>query len=273
MCRFSVGATFFTPQRILLDNKLKIMKKILVILFAGLAILLTSCFETTQEITLNEDGSGVYVNTNDMGKVLTIAKNMGAASSDKMPQKMDTSFSFASAADSIPDLSAEDKELLKKGSMHITLDLEEEKFISTMNFPFTSLEDIKEFNRLSGKMMMVNMKSKMPAEMSMGNQNMPEPSSFDDYYTLEFSKGELKKKLNKEKYANVDKDDFLNGLKQAGEMGIPVTSSYIINLPRPAEKAEGKNVKLSDDKRKVTITSSMDDFYDNPEKLEFKIKY
>ena len=72
------------------------MKKILVSLFAGSAILLTSCLETTQEITLNEDGSGVYVNTNDMGKLLTIAKNMGAA--DKIPQQGDTSFSFASAS-------------------------------------------------------------------------------------------------------------------------------------------------------------------------------
>lgn len=250
------------------------MKKIVVSLFAGCAILLTSCFETAQEITLNEDGSGTYVNTNDMGNILTIAKNMGAASSDKMPQQpIDTSFSFASAADSIPDLSAEEKELLKKGSIHIIMNMEDEKLISTMNFPFTTLDDIQIFNRLSGKMMMVTMKSRIPADMSMGAQEMPEPSSFDDYYTLEFSKGELKKKLNKEKYAGVDKDDFLNGLKQAGAMGIPVTSTYIINLPRPAEKAEGKNVKLSGDKMKVTVTSTMDDFYDNPEALEFKIKY
>jgi hypothetical protein len=249
------------------------MKKVLVSLLAGSAILLTSCFDTVQEITLNDDGSGVYVNTSDMGKVLTIAKNMGAASSDKMPQQIDTSFSFASAADSIPDLSAEEKELLKKGSMHLIMNVEDEKLISTMSFPFTSLDDIQKFNRLSGKMMMASMKSKMPPEMSMGSQQMPEASSFDDYYTLEFSKGELKKKLNKEKYAGVDKDEFLNGLKQAAAMGIPVTSSYIINLPRPAEKAEGKNVKLSENKMKVTVTSTMDDFYDNPEKLEFKIKY
>ena len=249
------------------------MKKILVSLLAGSAILLTSCFETSQEITLNADGSGTYVNTNDMSKILTIAKNMGAASNDKIPAAVDTSFSFASAADSIPDLSAEDKELLKKGSVHLNMSLEDEKFISTMSFPFTTLDDIQKINRLSGKMMMTTMKSKMPTEMPMGSQEMPEPSSFDDYYTLEFSKGELKKKLNKEKYANVDKDEFLNGLKQAGSMGIPITSTYIINLPRPAEKAEGKNVKLSDDKMKVTVIVTMDDFYDNPESLEFKIKY
>jgi hypothetical protein len=250
------------------------MKKILVSLFAISAILLTSCLDTTQEITLNDDGSGTYVNTNDMSKILTIAKNMGAASSDKIPrQAIDTSISFASTADSIPDLSAEDKELLKKGILHITMNMEDEKLITTMSFPFSTLGDIQKFNHLSGKIMMQSMKDKMPGEMPMGSQEMPEPSSFDDYYTLEFSKGELKKKLNKEKYTDVDKDEFLNGMKQAGSMGIPVISTYIINLPRPAEKAEGKNVKLSEDKMKVTVVTTMDDFYDNPESLEFKIKY
>ena len=250
------------------------MKKLLISLFAGSAVLLTSCLETTQEITLNNDGSGTYVNTNDMGKVLTIAKNMGAASSDKIPQQaIDTSISFALTADSIPGLSAEDKELLKKGTLHLQMNMEEEKLITTMSFPFSTFGDIQKFNRLSGKMMMETMKGKMPGEIPGGPEGMPEPSSFDDYYTLEFSNGELKKKLNKEKYADVDKDEFLNGIKQVSAMGVPVTSTYIINLPHPAEKAEGKNVKLSEDKMKVTVSSTMDDFYDHPEALEFKIKY
>jgi hypothetical protein len=250
------------------------MKKILLSLIAGTAILLTSCLETTQEITLKDDGSGTYVNTNDMGKILTIAKNMGAGSGNKMPTNpIDTSFSFASTADSIADLSAEDRELLKKGSVHIVMNMEDEKFISVMSFPFSTLDDIQKFNHLSGKMMKETMKTKMPPDMNMGGQEMPEPSSFDDYYTLKFSKGELKKELNKAKYANVDKDEFLNGMKQAASMGIPVTSTYIIDLPRPAEKVDGKNAKLSEDKMKVTISSTMDDFFDKPESLEFKIKY
>jgi hypothetical protein len=250
------------------------MKKLLFSLVAGTSVLLTSCLETTQEVTLNDDGTGTYVNTNDMGKLLSIAKNMGAASSDKtVDEAIDTSISFVAVADSMPGFSTDEKELLKKGTMHIIMNMEDEKFTTAMSFPFSSLDEIQRFNSLSGKMMMESMKDKMPSEMPMGMDAMPEPSSFDEYYTLEFSRGEIKKKLNKEKYANVEKDEFLNGLKQAAAMGIPVTSTFIINLPRPVEKAEGKNVKLSEDKMKVTILSTMDDFYDHPEALEFKIKY
>ena len=209
-----------------------------------------------------------------MGKILSIAKNMGGASGEKIPREpIDTTISFASTVDSIPGLSAADKDLLKKGTLHVNMNLEDEKLLTIMSFPFTRLDEIKKFNQLSGKMTMESLKGKMPAGMQGGPEGMPEASSFDDYYTLEFSKGELKKKLNKEKYADVDKDEFLNGMKQAGSFGIPVTSTFIINLPRPAEKAEGKNLKLSEDKKKVTISSTIDDFYDNPESLEFKIKY
>jgi hypothetical protein len=250
------------------------MRKLILSILTASSFFLTGCLETVQEITLNEDGSGTYVNTNDMGKVLTVAKNMGGTSSDKMPQQaVDTSFSFDSMTEIMTNLSAEEKELLKKGTIHIRMNVEEEQFLTKMTFPFSSLNDIQKFNKLSGMMMMESLKGQMPTEMPMGEEGLPETSSFDDYYTLEFSNGELKKKLNKEKYTNAESDEYLNGLKQAGAMGLPVISTIIINLPRPAEKAEGKNVKLSEDKKKVTITSTMDDFYDNPESLEFKIKY
>ena len=56
-------------------------------------------------------------------------------------------------------------------------------------------------------------------------------------------------------------------------MGLSVTSTLIINLPRPAEKIEGSNAKLSDDKMQVTVKVDIDDFFDSPEKLEFKVKF
>ena len=250
------------------------MKKVIFSLFTVSAILLTGCLETIQEITLNVDGTGTYVNTNDMGKIIGIAKNFGMASGDKLPQEsIDTSFSIAALADSMTKLTQEEKEMMKKGSLHLSIDMGKEVFVTKMSFPFTSLDEIQMINKLSGKLMMETMNGQMPSELPMGMGALPEQSSFDDYYSVEFSNGEIKKKLDKKKYAEVDKDEYLNGLKQAGAMGIPVISTFIINLPRPAEKAEGKNLKLSDDKMKVTVLSSMDDFFDNPESLEFKIKY
>jgi hypothetical protein len=102
---------------------------------------------------------------------------------------------------------------------------------------------------------------------------MPDFSSFDDYYKLKYESGELKRIIDNDKYASAKDDKYLAGLQQSASMGIPVTAVYIINLPRPAEKAEGKNVTLSEDKKKVTVKMDIDDFFEHPEKGEFKIKY
>ena len=56
-------------------------------------------------------------------------------------------------------------------------------------------------------------------------------------------------------------------------MGLSMKANYVINLPRPAKTVEGKGIKLSEDKKTITISSDLDDFFDDPSKLEYKIEY
>jgi hypothetical protein len=252
------------------------MKKIVFSLLICSSLFLTGCLETTQEITLNDDGSGTVSNTNDMSALIGLVKQMGGAGEMEKAgdQKIDSSFSLAAGADSIPNLTPEEKELVKKGMAHILMNLKEEKFLTNIKFPFSSASEIQACNKLSGKILAETMKSQMAGGMPMsGSDAMPEASSLDDYYTYEFSNGELKKKLNKEKYATAADDEYLKGIKEAGGMGLEMKANYIINLPRAAKEVEGKGAKLSDDKKKVTLSVSIDDFFEDPSLLEFKIKY
>jgi len=253
------------------------MRKFILPVLAGFTLLLTGCLDTTQEITLKDDGSGTVVYINDMSNLIAMAKQMGgAAEMEKAPQQsIDSTISMREGADSIPNLSTEEKEMAKSGTLNIKMNLKEEKFITNLAFPFTKPSQIAGYNKLSGKIMAETMKGQMMGEKAaaMPADQMPEPSSFDDYYTLEFSEGELTKKVNKEKYAGAESDEYLKGIMQASSMGLTMKASYIINLPRPATKAEGKNVKLSEDKKKVTISADIDDFFADPASLEFKIKY
>ena len=65
----------------------------------------------------------------------------------------------------------------------------------------------------------------------------------------------------------------MKSLQQVSEMGSPITANYVIDLPRPAKKAEGKAIKLSDDKKKITLTVTSDDFVNDPSKFEYHIEY
>ncbi len=251
------------------------MRKLFLSVLAICTLFLAGCFETTQEITLNEDGTGTISNTTDMGALITLAKNMGGA--EQMEKAgfttIDSIISMKEGADSIPDLTPEEREMVRKGTLTIKGDAKEDKFLTNLSFPFSSPSQIPVYNKLSGKIMAAVMKDKMSDNAGPGADQMPEPSSFDDYYTLEFSNGELTRKLNKEKYAGVESDEYLKGIKEAAAMGLTMKATYIINLPRPATKAEGANVKLSPDKKKVTITADIEDFFADASVLEFKIKY
>jgi len=252
------------------------MKRIVLVL-SVVSIFLTGCFETTEEITLNEDGSGVLSNTSDMSAVINLMKNMGGADGlDKLTeQRLDTSISLGVMADSITGLSAEEKASLQHGTMRVKMDGKEEKYFTNLRFDFNNPEQISSFNKLSAKILgnrIKDMAGKEAAASGLGDK-MPEVTSFEDYYDLSYSKGEIKRTINKERYAKASSDEYLSGLKESSGMGIPITATYIINLPRPAEKVEGKNVTLSEDKKKITVKVDIDDFFDSPEKLEFKIKY
>jgi hypothetical protein len=56
-------------------------------------------------------------------------------------------------------------------------------------------------------------------------------------------------------------------------MGMTMNFKTIINLPRPAKKAEGKGIQLSNDKKKITIEGSLDDFLEDASKFEYEIEY
>jgi hypothetical protein len=114
-----------------------------------------------------------------------------------------------------------------------------------------------------------------------GAKQMPEGAdadsskikTFDNFFDDTFSKKFISRTLNKTKYATAADDEFMKSLQQMSDMGSPVIVNYIINLPRPAKKVEGKAVKLSDDKKKVTVSVTGDDFFEDPSKFEYRIEY
>ena len=235
---------------------------------------LSGCFETTQEINLNEDGSGTLSTTNDMSSIIGLMKQMDSKEASKIGEAtIDTTIALSTQADSIENLTPGEKELLKKGTMHVNMNLKDEKFSTNISFPFKSPSEIKKYNELTNKVMGQTLKEQLGDSPIPGMEDMPEPTSVEDYFTMSFSKGLLVKKLNKEKYAGVENDKYLKGMKESAGMGMPMTTTYIINLPRPAKKTEGKGIKLSPDKKKVTIESDIDDFFDDPAKIEFRIEY
>jgi hypothetical protein len=254
------------------------MKKLFGLLFIGSALAMTGC-ETTREISFNEDGSGAMVTTTDMSGLIAIAKMSGQGKEmDKEDKAIDTTINLDKMVDSIPDLSVEEKELAKKGKLVLNLNMGEEKLVTKLHFPFTNAGEITKLDQLSAKVMQQTMKKQMDGGGDSATASpipadeMPK-GSMDEYFITTYAKGVIEKKHIAEKYKDVENDKGMQAMKEMAGEGMPMNTTLIFNLPRPAKKAEGKNVKLSEDKKKVTILSSVDDFFDDVTKLEFRIEY
>jgi hypothetical protein len=251
------------------------MKKFIYSSLIGCMILLAGCFETTQEITIRKDGSGVFSNTTDLSNMVGLLKQMGGDEVGKL-KNTDTTISLAGVADSIAGLTALQKKIIDQGNMKLSLNMNAEKLIINLNLPFQKISDIPMLKEVVPKLSEAIIKKlpgteQMPAGMSGGDSS--KIKTFDDYYDITMTDKLISKTLNKEKYAGASGDESMKALKQMSGMGSPITSNYIINLPRPAKKAEGKAIKLSADKKKATLTVTSDDFFDDPSKFEYRIEY
>ncbi|MGN6291397.1 MAG: hypothetical protein ACTHMV_01535 [Chitinophagaceae bacterium] len=247
------------------------MKRLSFLSLAAALFFLTSC-ETTREIVIGSNGDGSMSTTVDMSQLIGIAKMSGKGEEMKSQKAIDTTMSFASLADSLDGATPEEKELVKKGTMNMIINMEDDKFIAKMNFPFTNIGELAKLDKLSGKMAQEGMKSMSGKNAGVPDDEMPQ-ASIDDYFTTTYSAGLIERKLNKEKYAAIGDDKGAQALKEVSEQGMPISSKIVINLPRPAKKVEGASAKLSDDKKKVTIETDMSDFFDDATKMEFKIEY
>jgi hypothetical protein len=243
--------------------------------FLSLLFVLTGCLDNTQEVTLNESGGGVFASSTDMGDLLGLARQMGASQDlsalDK--QKMDTVISLAAAADSLEGLTENEKALVAKASLSINMNMGADQMKTAIRMPFDNFEQAALLQPLSGKLLGDAARRQLGDKLPTGGRQMPAPSNFENYYDLSIASGRIARVLNKARYARAEEDEFLKGMRELSGMGLSMKSTYIINLPRPAIKAEGKFLKLSEDRKRVTMSVDIDDFFEEPEKLQYLIEF
>ena len=266
------------------------MKKISWIAGLFMLVAFSGCFDTVDEFTIAENGSGTFVNSLDMGKVLGLAKTMGGGN-DEMKEfekmKVDTVVKLKDIKDSLKKLNDAEKKVAATGTLRIQIDGKEDKLNFTFTFPFSNTSEIAPIQRVLKKAkedvldeIMTNLmgKGSNKNEELLGKGEDDEQSeemgaNLDQYYTNVYEKGKFSRKLNKEKYANISDDKALKSMQEMAQMGMSISMKTVINLPKPAKKAEGKGVKLSDDKKKITMEGTLDDFFEDGSYFEYNIEY
>ena len=243
--------------------------------------LLAGCFEINEDIDVKADGHGVYSVHNDMSQLLQVLSSyLGKDEMDKqMPSKsVDTTVLLKSLLDTAQNISAENKALIRDGSVHLVLDVDKKVFTSDVVIPFKNLNDLQKlYNAINSQSLGFTQFFKGLAgkpDSTVGNDNgMPDMNQFNSIYDFVSHDGLMSRKLNTERWKALQQSPQFAQLKEAGSMGISIPYTLTISVPRPVKKVDNELAKFFPDRKKVIIQYNLVEVFDHPEKFEYTIVY
>jgi hypothetical protein len=258
------------------------MKKLTAIVLLFSAFVFSGCLDTVEELTIAKDGSGTYKTTMDMSGMFDMIEMMAAMDTSansqlkKLSDKdIDSTFNLSSVMDTAAGVTEDQRQLYKGATMSLTMKQKDKVFKMAMNYPFKKLEDVQKIIELnaSGKGVDIFNKGEKKQEIPPGMEDKGSMPSINNFFDITYKKGLIERRLNETKLEDLKKDEKYSQMKSAGDMLGSITYTSILHLPKPATKVEGAMVKLSDDKKTVTIKSTLADLFDNPKSLGFRIEY
>ncbi len=253
-------------------------RNLLLSLLVIVAVFFTGCFETTEEITINADGTGTYNMNMDLSglfQFLGAMKNMDTtANKNAKKEKMDTTINMRMFTDTAANLTVAQKALLHSATMKMLMDEEAQEFKMNMNFPFTQLGDVAKIIDLMHSAGGTNVMGKMvmPGEVA-GSESAPKMPDLNTYFDMTLQPHLIERKLNKEKYKTLNEDMQQNSMGEGTEMLSSIKMNTVIHLPVAAKKVTGTGVLLSADKKTVTLNGTMEDLMKTPQKFSYRIEY
>ncbi|MBK9402658.1 MAG: hypothetical protein IPN36_18000 [Bacteroidetes bacterium] len=264
------------------------MKKLRLLIVCSTLLFFTSCFDTIEEFTINEDGSGEYSMKMDMFRMIEMMSEMGGkdnlSKNKDYNEVKDSSFLFKDFINEAENLTAEEKALFHDGRFNMHMNMKEKEMFVNYAFPFKSRGDLSKIYSSGPKALeaigrKIKPEGEGDAAAEKGSQNtmMPKPGATNDafkggeFFDLTHDKGVFSKKAKVaaiKEYAAKD-----STLKQMMPMLGSAYSITIVHLPRPAKKVDHPYAKLSEDKKTVTLKFPISDYFERPEVMDFKIEY
>jgi hypothetical protein len=261
------------------------MKKSTCVLLLLTTFLFTGCFETTEELTINKNGTGTYRYAMDFKGLFDMLDAMkamdtsGKADMGFPKERKDTTINLRSFTDTAASLTSEQKALYQNATLNLLMDGTEKEFKVTMNMPFEKLSDVEKLVKVMSSDEGGSMLAKLFKESkALGNEdNNDNPGKLPDlnsYFDLSVKKGSIERNLNQAKYDSVMQQYGSKiPAEGMGEMLGSVNLNSVIHLPKAAKKVTGANATASADKKTITIKGTLADLFKTPQVFSYRIEY
>lgn len=271
------------------------MKVLKIILSLLLLNSFTSCV-ITEKINFNEDHSGKLVYDMDMSQIMEMARDkVGGADSKKSKNKkgafdrteMDSTFTFKELfkekQDSINSLPEEERLKLKQMenyTMRMLMSERNKQFKYIISTDFNSPTELQnlvspmnaasQFNQMGSQLTKDSPKNEGITKYSFDGKTFSKLVSLSPNALL--MKG-LKKGLNKEaSEAEESEDDLSEKMDETMKMVFEQSKYYMeVSFPKKIKSISIPNAVISDDKKSVVLTFSMNDYMES-KNLNFEVE-
>jgi len=242
------------------------MKFKTLLLFIGLLTSLTSCM-FTEELSVNNDGSGTYAFKMDMSQMMESMKDMSNKDSIKEPQVLDTIVFFKDILeekkDSISKLTKEEQILLKgleDLKLHMQVDEEKGKMLMDFMLDFKNISELKDMqNKIAKAQALSDGKEKDNSLKSKADVDY----SFDG---KTFRRSVIMKDLSEEKLQEVELS-----IEQSSSFLEGTMYKVVYHFESEIQDVSFKGAVISNDQKTLTIEVPLDSVMKNPKWLDFEV--
>jgi len=264
------------------------MKKILAVLIVSLNVMLVSCLDTEEKIIINQDNSGLYQLNADMSSMMDQLKAFKPNDVKALEGNKDTTIQFKSYTDTLSTLTAEEKALLEKGSLHILINDDSGQMKMSVEVPFKDAQQLlylkQHLTELVGKL---NLEKNFTGDkdISQAGGGMPDNmfgssgsmlNPVQNAFTFSIDKNIISNTLTDSSSvkAGFEADSSMQMIKQLIPFLGDLTYKTTFVLPSPVKKyTGGGETLLSDDKKTISFTTTLTSLMEKPSELSYTVEY
>ena len=261
------------------------MKNLKLILVTLLAVFFVSCYEVNEEIVINENGSGSFVTKMDMSQLLEMLQTMGGdeeLTKEGLDRPIDTTIMMKSLMDSAKDMTADQKALMKDGKVHLQMNMNEKLMKLNVDIPYSGYDNLQKLMSGMGNNG-TGIGEAFKAIFDKGDDSsvadmpaQPKTNQMDQLngiFDVVVKNGMISRKANQEKFKKLMDNPEMEQMKQLSSSGMEILYTTTIKLPRPVKKSDNPLIKLSEDKKTVTMKYNLLEMIETPEKFSYTIEY
>jgi hypothetical protein len=254
------------------------MKKRYLLFIFIIMLSFTSCVDIEEHYDFKLDGSCNVVYGFDMGRAVSVFKNLMSDSVQQTSQfnlVKDTTMSFLAA---LPDsleskLSKDELAMAASSNLSIKMDLQKNIMKMSITHAAKNSADLQYYLQHLSKI-------PMDGKLTAVTKNSQPARGFDaqqlvagqDYYNYEVTPHKFYRIVDKAKF-NAFLKKTQSTLIMAKAMLIDMPYKVILNFAKPVKKVNNPKAIVSADRRRVTLITTMDDAIKDPTIMNLKIDF